>query len=100
MQALKSHSSYPRPYITLFQFWMLVVVRWKLLALNFSSALSLPTYTLTIFSLTPAPFSHSTFFSHSLAVSPSLTRRRTGLNKVVNSSVLKNLYLTSNLTVS
>lgn len=73
MQALKSHSSYPRPHITLFQFWMLVVVRWKLLALNFSSALSLPTYTLTIFSLTPAPFSHSTFFSHSLAVSPSLT---------------------------
>lgn len=55
-QTLKSHTSYPCPHITLFQFWTSLFVKWKLLALNLSLASSLPTYTLTIFSLTAPCF--------------------------------------------
>lgn len=65
MQALKSHTSYPCCHITLFQFWMSVVVRWKLLALNFSSAYSLPTYTYHFQSHTFSLF-YTLLFSHVL----------------------------------
>lgn len=97
-QALKSHTSYPRPHITLFQFWTSVVVRWKLLALNFSSASSLPTYTLTIFSLTPAPCFKLPFFLtlflflHLWQARPEGEPFRDSNKACVTSSMLKNIF--------